>query len=201
MLTQSAYAELFPFLSLPERFVVIDTETTGFPTDEQPWRGLLQIGLAEVVGTEVVKSTLIWVNPEEPVEAQATEVHGITDEMVQDQPAFHEGPHEVLQSWVQDQVVVFHNAVFDWSKMILGNCARYGLENPSVQGVFCSQKNLAMFSQGRMVCTDRGPRLDRVTEHFGLRDYRGESDGLHGAEIDAIQTADYLIEIRKLLRG
>jgi hypothetical protein len=40
---------------------------------------------------------------------------------------------------VKVQLIVIHMRVFDWP-ILMENVARYGLEMPKIQGVFCSQK-------------------------------------------------------------
>jgi DNA polymerase-3 subunit epsilon len=91
-------------------FVAFDTETTGlYPTSE----ALVEIAAVRfdlVNGPKEYFQTLV--NPERPIPWQATNVHGITDDMVSDAPT----AESVLPSFftfIQDAVPVAHHAPFD----------------------------------------------------------------------------------------
>jgi DNA polymerase III epsilon subunit-like protein len=63
--------------------VVLDTETTGLDDDAR----IVDIAVITVAG-DVLLDTLV--NPGEPIPADATDIHGITDEEVADAPSFAE---------------------------------------------------------------------------------------------------------------
>ena len=44
-----------------------------------------------------------------------------------------------IADYLKDQLIVIHNASFDWP-ILLDHVARYRLEMPEIQGVFCSQR-------------------------------------------------------------
>ncbi len=93
------------------REIIFDVETTGTRVEEG--HRIIQIGALELIdlmpsGREY--ATLV--NPERPIDPGAIAVHGITDEMVRDQPAFGEIVEDFL-AFVGDAPLVAHNAEFD----------------------------------------------------------------------------------------
>ena len=96
--------------NLQERYVVLDVETTGL----SPWRGdrVIEIGAVALEGGSVMAefSTLIQVPVEVPF--YASQINGITDEMLIGQPT----PEEVFpafDAFIRDSTLVAHNAPFD----------------------------------------------------------------------------------------
>lgn len=81
-------------LQLLRPLAVIDLEATGMnlSTDR-----IVEIAIVKVMpdGRRVVKRKLI--NPEMPIPAVTTEIHGITDEMVKDAPTFRQVANEIRQ--------------------------------------------------------------------------------------------------------
>ncbi|PJI84685.1 DNA polymerase-3 subunit epsilon [Yoonia maricola] len=92
-------------------FVVFDSETTGLDPQKDD---VVQLGAVRIVNGRVITSETFdaLVNPGRPIPAQSTKVHGITDEMVSDAPAFGV-VRESFQSYAADAVLVAHNAPFD----------------------------------------------------------------------------------------
>ena len=81
-------------LSLVRPICFIDLETTGInvSTDRIVEIAIVKIGLD---GTKQVKRRLV--NPEMPIPAASSNVHGITDEMVKDAPSFKTLANEIKQ--------------------------------------------------------------------------------------------------------
>lgn len=83
-----------PMLQLKKPLVIIDLETTGINlgTDR-----IIEIALIRVAPDlqQTVKRKLI--NPEMPIPESASEVHGITDEMVKSAPTFRQVANEIRQ--------------------------------------------------------------------------------------------------------
>lgn len=97
-------------VNLQERYVVLDVETTGL----SPWKGdrVIEIGAVALEGGNMIAefSTLIQVPRAIPF--QATQIHGITDEMLIGQPT----PEEVfpaLEAFIRESILIAHNARFD----------------------------------------------------------------------------------------
>jgi len=81
-------------LQLIKPLAVIDLECTGMnlSTDR-----IVEIAIVKIMpdGKKMVKRKLI--NPEIPIPASSTEIHGITDEMVKDSPTFRQVANEIRQ--------------------------------------------------------------------------------------------------------
>lgn len=58
------------------------------------------------------------------------------------------------------------------------------------------QKNAQAWAFIKQIpCSQRGPSLDALTSHFGLRDFRNESQGIHSALYDAKQSASVILKL------
>ena len=81
-------------LQLKKPLAVIDLETTGtnLGTDR-----IIEIAIVKLLpdGNQVVKRKII--NPQMPIPKAATEIHGITDEIVKDAPTFKQVANELKQ--------------------------------------------------------------------------------------------------------
>ncbi|MEM1361328.1 MAG: exonuclease domain-containing protein [Pseudomonadota bacterium] len=93
-------------------YVVFDTETTGL----EPHKGdeIVQLAAVRIVkGKEVDTETVdVLVNPERPIPAESTKIHGITDEMVKDAKTIRE-IGAFFHRFCHRAVLVAHNAPFD----------------------------------------------------------------------------------------
>lgn len=81
-------------LNLTRPIAFIDLETTGVNISNDR---IVEIAIVKILtdGTRQVKRKLI--NPQIPIPAGASDVHGITDEMVKDAPSFKQIANEVKQ--------------------------------------------------------------------------------------------------------
>lgn len=92
-------------------FVVVDLETTG----TRPGEGkITEIGAVRIEGLREVASFETLVNPLRPMHRKVIEITGITPQMVLGAPRIEKVmPH--FLDFLQDAVVVAHNAAFDLS--------------------------------------------------------------------------------------
>lgn len=81
-------------LQLSRPIAFIDLETTGVNLSSDR---IVEIAIVKMMPdqTRQVKRKLI--NPEMPIPAQSSDVHGITDEMVKDAPTFRQAANEIKQ--------------------------------------------------------------------------------------------------------
>lgn len=94
------------------REIVLDTETTGM----DPFTGdrIIEIGAVELVNhLPSGKTCQIYINPERDIPAEATAVHGITNEFIKDKPIFSQIYSEFIEFIGDDSILVIHNAEFD----------------------------------------------------------------------------------------
>ena len=93
------------------RQIILDTETTGL--DPKAGHRIIEIGGVELVDRRFTGRHLhFYINPEREVEAGALQVHGITNEFLQDKPTFKALLVEVMEFLAGAELVI-HNAPFD----------------------------------------------------------------------------------------
>ena len=93
------------------RQIILDTETTGL----EPTRGhrIIEIGCVELVNRRLTGNHFhVYINPRREVDDGAIEVHGITNEFLEDKPYF-EDIAESFVEYIKDSELVIHNAPFD----------------------------------------------------------------------------------------
>jgi len=81
-------------LQLTKPLAVIDLECTGMNLSSDR---IVEIAIVKIMpdGKKMMKRKLI--NPEIPIPAAISEIHGITDEMVKDAPTFRQAANEIRQ--------------------------------------------------------------------------------------------------------
>lgn len=81
-------------LKITRPMAFIDLETTGINLGQDR---IVEIGMIKLLpdGNKTVKRKLI--NPEMPIPPSATEIHGISDQMVKDAPTFKQSAQEIRQ--------------------------------------------------------------------------------------------------------
>lgn len=93
------------------RQVVLDTETTGLEWTQD--HRIIEIGCVELVNRRLTGHSFHrYVNPEREIDAGAMEVHGITQEDLEDKPTFSSVVDEFL-AFVKGAELIIHNAPFD----------------------------------------------------------------------------------------
>jgi DNA polymerase-3 subunit epsilon len=93
------------------RQVVLDTETTGL--DPSQGHRIIEIGCIEVINRRVTSNHWHhYLQPDREVDVGAFEVHGISNEFLQDKPRFHELVDSFLD-YIHGAELIIHNAPFD----------------------------------------------------------------------------------------
>jgi len=91
--------------------IVLDTETTGI--DHRKGHRLIEIGCIEIEDLLPTGRTFHqYIDPEREIEADATRVHGISNEMVRGKPKFAHICEELME-FIGDRKIIAHNAAFD----------------------------------------------------------------------------------------
>lgn len=98
--------------------VILDTETTGLYDAE-----IVELSIIDTAGN-VLLDTLV--RPTRPIPAEATEIHGINDEMVANAPTWAE-VYPKYQSLVAEKKIVAYNADFD-AAMVAASCRAHGID-------------------------------------------------------------------------
>lgn len=93
------------------RQIILDTETTGI--DPKEGHRLIEIGAVEMINRRFTGNTYHqYINPERDIEAEAVEIHGITNDRVADEPVFAEVA-DAFWAFIAGAELVIHNAAFD----------------------------------------------------------------------------------------
>jgi len=139
-------------------FVAFDTETTGLQPHSEALVELAAVRFNLETGPKEYFQTLV--NPRKPIPFQATQVHGITDEMVANAPTLE----RVLPSFFQffgHSIPVAHNAPFDIGFLAL-HSLRHGITTPEAPVL-----DSCMFSR-RVLLDQPSHRLQSLVEALGL---------------------------------
>jgi len=164
-------------LQLTKPIAFIDLETTGInPGTDR----IVEIAIIKILtdGTRSVKRKLL--NPEMPIPRGASDVHGITDEMVKDAPTFKEVAHELKQMLDGCDIAGYNSNRFD-IPMLVEEFLRAdvdfdmkGRRLVDVQNIFHKMEQRTLSAAYKFYC-------NKVLE------------GAHSAEIDATATHEILI--------
>lgn len=93
------------------RQIVLDTETTGL--DPKQGHRVIEIAAVEMVNRRLTGNHFHrYLNPLREIDAGAMQVHGITNEFLQDKPLFQDIVADFIE-YVSGAELVIHNAPFD----------------------------------------------------------------------------------------
>ena len=156
--------------------LVLDTETTGLDVTGDR---IVSIGGVRLVGGRLYRAASFdrLVNPGLAIPPRSTAVHGITDAMVADAPAFPE-VYQALGEAMAGCVVVGHQIAFDLA-MLRAECARHGCawaEPPSLDTLQLATSLLPGLGRGS---------LDAIAGELGVSVH-----GRHTALGDSLVTAE-----------
>lgn len=166
-----------PMLKLTKPLAFIDLETTG--TNPGIDR-IIEIAIVKILpdGVRSVKRKII--NPEMPIPKLASDIHGITDEMVKDAPAFRQVANEFRQMLDGCDIAGYNSNRFD-IPLLVEEFLRAGVEFDmkgrkliDVQKIFHLMEQRTLSAAYKFYC-------DKVLE------------GAHSAENDATATYEILV--------
>jgi DNA polymerase-3 subunit epsilon len=164
------------------RQIVLDTETTGIGEGHK----IIEIGCIELVNRKLTgRHYHQYVNPQRLVDPEALEVHGITDEFLQDKPFFAQIADDFIE-FIKGGQLVIHNAPFDVGFMD----REFGLlrDYPKTKDICTVLDTLAL---ARQIHPGQRNSLDALCRRYGIDNSHRE---LHGALLDSEILADvYLL--------
>lgn len=174
-------------LEIPQRAIVLDTETTGFKTSEG--HRLVEIGCLELNNLiPTGKEFHVYVNPERDMPEGAFKVHGLSIEFLSDKPLFTQVAEDFLQ-FCGDDVLVIHNAPFDMGflNFELQKAGKRKLNQSVVNGGVIDTLSVARKRY------PTGPNsLDALCRRFGIDN---SNRTLHGALLDSELLAEVYMEL------
>ncbi|WP_150048133.1 MULTISPECIES: DNA polymerase III subunit epsilon [Methylomonas] len=167
------------------RQVVLDTETTGInPKDGHK---IIEIGCVELINRRLTQNRFhVYVNPDREIDAGAIEVHGISNDFLQDKPRFADIVEDFLQFTAGAELII-HNAPFDVG-FLNHELALLGGTLGKIEDS-CTVFDTLAYARKK----HPGARnsLDALCKRYGIDNSHRE---LHGALLDAEILADvYLI--------
>lgn len=163
-------------LQLKKPLAFIDIEATGSNVSADR---IVEIAIVKVLpdGNRTVKRKII--NPQIPIPSAISEIHGLTDEMVKDAPTFKQAAHEIRQ-FLDGCDLSCYNA--------------YRLDIPMLMEEFI-RADVEFDMKGRKVVDVQKifHQMEQRTLSAAYKFYCNKSlEGAHGAEVDAIATAEIL---------
>ncbi|GIU18548.1 DNA polymerase III subunit epsilon [Shewanella sp. c952] len=177
-------------ISSAKRQIILDTETTGMNQSSGPiylGHRIIEIGCVEVVNRKLTgRHYHEYINPLQPIDEEAIEVHGITNEFVADKPKFHQIAQSFIE-FIDGAEIVAHNANFDVSFM--------DHEFSMLQPIGPKTAEICQILDSLAIAKHLHPgqknNLDALCKRYGIDNSRRD---LHGALLDAEILADvYLI--------
>ncbi len=156
-------------------YVVLDFETTGL----SPRKGseVVETGAVRMEGGKVTASFEELSRPVRPIPPGALAVHGISNEMVADQPYFSAVLPRLLD-FLGDSILVAHNAPFDRSFLdaAVALAGRPALGNDVLDTVRLSRRLFPDLDRHDLTSLCTVHRIDRDRGHRALDDARATAE-------------------------
>jgi len=163
------------------RQIVLDTETTGL--DPRDGHRLIEIGCVELVDRRLTRNNFHqYLQPDREIDAEAAEVHGITNAFLKDKPRFAEVAEAFLR-YVTGTELIIHNAAFDVG-FIDHELWLWRADGPKLADLCEVTDTLAM---ARRLHPGQRNSLDALCKRYGVDNSHRD---LHGALLDAEILAD-----------
>lgn len=171
---------------MAKKYIILDTETTGLHVRE----GHRIVEIGAVLLNDRQKSDdhfHTYLNPTRMIDDEATQVHGITNEDLNDKPLFEEIAEEFLE-FVDGATLVIHNAEFDVG--FLNNELKLASSTfPKLEEICTIEDSLKM---ARDMFPGQRNTLDALVTRFDIKGYDRE---LHGGLKDANILADVYLHL------
>ncbi|UTW49979.1 DNA polymerase III subunit epsilon [Bacterioplanoides sp. SCSIO 12839] len=161
------------------RQVVLDTETTGIGEGHR----IIEIGCVEVIERKLTgRHYHKYINPQRDIDAEAQEVHGISNEWLIETgaPVFSQVADE-FREFIAGAELVIHNAAFDIGMMD----AEFNRLNMTNTREFCGVLDTLLLA--REMFPGSRVSLDALCKRYDIDNSHRE---LHGALLDAEILAD-----------
>ncbi|WP_399206967.1 PolC-type DNA polymerase III [Sutcliffiella rhizosphaerae] len=164
-----------------DTYVVFDVETTGLSA---MYDTIIELAAVKIKGGEIIDRFESFANPHHRLSATTINLTGITDDMVKDAPEVEDVLKDFAK-WMQDDILVAHNASFDMGFLNIG-FQRIGIgkaKNPVIDTL----------ELGRLLFPDlKNHRLNTLCKKFDI-----ELTQHHRAIYDAEATGYLLVKMLK----
>jgi len=163
------------------RQIVLDTETTGLEASQG--HRIIEIGCVELVNRKLTGNHFHqYVKPEREIDQGAIEVHGITNEFLDDKPLFARIAADFVE-FIRGAELIIHNAPFDLG-FLDAELQRIPGQYPAVRDMCAVVDTLVM---ARAKHPGQRNNLDALCQRY---DVDNSQRDLHGALLDAEILAD-----------
>lgn len=171
---------------MAKKFIILDTETTGL--EVQQGHRIIEIGAVLLNDRKKSEEHFhTYLNPSRLIDEEASKVHGIMNEDLQDKPYFEEVAEEFLE-FVDGSTLVIHNAAFDVG-FINNELKLASSKYPMLEDICEIEDSLAL-------AKDKFPgqknSLDALANRF---DISGYDRTFHSALLDANILADVYMSL------
>tara|TARA_Y100000768_G_C23722768_1_gene561140 strand:+ start:13 stop:732 length:720 start_codon:yes stop_codon:yes gene_type:complete len=171
---------------MAKKYIVLDTETTGLEVKQ----GHRVIEIGAVLLNDRKKSEEhfhSYLNPSRLIDEEASKVHGITNEDLEDKPAFDEIAEEFI-NFIEGSTLVIHNAPFDIG--FLNN--EFQLASTSYPKI----EDICEVEDSLTIARDKFPGQRNSLDALATRyDISGYDRTFHGALLDANILADVYMQL------
>lgn len=168
-------------MSKYSRQIVLDTETTGL----EPREGhrVIEIGCVEMVNRRLTGNNFHqYLQPDREIDAEAIEVHGITNEFLADKPRFEDIAEDLL-AYLRDAELIIHNAPFDVG-FLDHELQLVDPASPAITDICAVTDTLVM---ARQMFPGQRASLDALCKRYEINNSHRT---LHGALLDSEILAD-----------
>lgn len=163
------------------RQIVLDTETTGLESSQG--HRIIEIGCVELVNRKLTGNHYHqYIKPQREIDQGAIEVHGITNEFLDDKPLFEQVAANFIE-FIDGAELIIHNAPFDLG-FLNAELQRLSQQHSPVEQL-CSIVDTLIMARSK----HPGQRnsLDALCQRY---DVDNSQRDLHGALLDAEILAD-----------
>jgi DNA polymerase III subunit epsilon len=154
-----------------QKFVCLDCEATGLDPEKDQ---IIEVAVVQFDGEQTYQKFESLVNPKCLIPKASTEIHHITDQMIQDKPTIDKLLGEILDI-IGDHILIGHNILYDIT--LIQNAAKQ-------YGIPCAiEKNRYIDTLRMARAYGESPKnsLEDLRQHFNI-----ELEGAHRAMNDVV---------------
>ena len=167
-----------------DEMIVFDIETTGLSNRNCK---IIEIGAVKIKDGKVLDTIDFFVDPEEPIPPEITELTSITDDMVKGQIKEREAIEKFLD-FAGDRLLIAHNANFDVGFIRIA-ADRHGIP---FENTYLDTVGLSRYVNPEL----KKHKLDIIAEHYQLHDFHH-----HRASDDAEMLAEIFFVMMERLKS
>tara|TARA_B100000579_G_scaffold141156_1_gene114666 strand:+ start:684 stop:1400 length:717 start_codon:yes stop_codon:yes gene_type:complete len=171
---------------MAEKYIVLDTETTGLEVKQG--HRVIEIGAVVLNDRKKTEDHFhTYLNPSRLIDEEATKVHGVSNEDLEDMPSFDEIAEEFIQ-FIEGTTLIIHNAPFDLG--FLNNELQLASTNyPKIEDI-CEVEDSMVIAREKY--PGQKASLDALASRFEIT---GHDRTFHGALVDANLLADVYMSL------